>query len=195
MEAAIIWIALIIIFAVVEIITVGLTSIWFAGGAVVALLVDAAGLGPVWQFAAFVVVSVILLVFTRPWALKYMKPRLVKTNYAIKCIYSVETSLETPYQDNLHSLLNSEDFRDYVGNDLWRRLDYIRRKGNSVAHNNRRQGFDEAMLCLENLHIFMDFISCCYVRGYEQREFDRNAILNRRENAKKSNSEQRSHIR
>ena len=81
MEAAIIWIALIIIFAVVEIITVGLTSIWFAGGAVVALLVDAAGLGPVWQFAAFVVVSVILLVFTRPWALKYMKPRLVKTNY------------------------------------------------------------------------------------------------------------------
>ena len=51
MEAAIIWIALIIIFAVVEIITVGLTSIWFAGGAVVALLVDAAGLGPVWQFA------------------------------------------------------------------------------------------------------------------------------------------------
>lgn len=56
MEAAIIWIALIIIFAVVEIITVGLTSIWFAGGAVVALLVDAAGLGPVWQFAAFVVV-------------------------------------------------------------------------------------------------------------------------------------------
>ena len=81
MEAAIIWIALIIIFAVVEIITVGLTSIWFAGGAVVALLVDAAGLGPVWQFAAFVIVSVILLVFTRPWALKYMKPRLVKTNY------------------------------------------------------------------------------------------------------------------
>ncbi|MFR1523442.1 MAG: DEAD/DEAH box helicase family protein [Coprococcus sp.] len=105
--------------------------------------------------------------------------------FAIKWIYSVETSLETPYQDNLHSLLNSEDFRDYVGNDLWRRLDYIRRKGNSVAHNNRRQGFDEAMLCLENLHIFMDFISCCYVRGYEQREFDRNAILNRRENAKK----------
>lgn len=106
--------------------------------------------------------------------------------FAMKWIYSVETSLETPYQDNLHSLLNSEDFRDYVGNDLWRRLDYIRRKGNSVAHNNRRQGFDEAMLCLENLHIFMDFISCCYVRGYEQREFDRNAILNRRENAKKS---------
>ena len=81
MEAAIIWIALIIIFAVVEIITVGLTSIWFAGGAVVALLVDAAGLGPVWQFAAFVVVSVILLVFTRPFAMRFINTRRLKTNY------------------------------------------------------------------------------------------------------------------
>ena len=81
MEAAIIWIALIIIFAVVEIITVGLTSIWFAGGAGGALLVDAAGLGPVWQFAAFVIVSVILLVFTRPFAMRFINTRRLKTNY------------------------------------------------------------------------------------------------------------------
>lgn len=78
---AMIWIALIILFAVIEMITVGLTSIWFAGGALAALIIYAAGLGPVWQFAVFVVVSTILLVFTRPWALKYMKPKLVKTNY------------------------------------------------------------------------------------------------------------------
>lgn len=81
MNAAIIWIALIIIFAVVEIITVGLTSIWFAGGAFVALLADVVGIGPIGQFIVFVVVSTILLLFTRPWALKYMKPKLVKTNY------------------------------------------------------------------------------------------------------------------
>lgn len=77
----IIWIALIILFAVVEIITVGLTSIWFAGGALVALLLAAIGLGIVAQFVAFVAVSILLLVFTRPWALKYMKPKLTKTNY------------------------------------------------------------------------------------------------------------------
>ena len=81
MNAIIIWTALIILFIVVEIISVGLTSIWFAGGALVALLVCAAGLGTAVQFAAFVVVSVILILFTRPWALKYMKPKLVKTNY------------------------------------------------------------------------------------------------------------------
>lgn len=79
--AAIIWIVLIIIFAVVEIITVGLTSIWFAGGAVAALLGYAVGLNEIWQFLIFLAVSLILLFFTRPWALKYLKPHLVKTNY------------------------------------------------------------------------------------------------------------------
>ncbi|MBD5553862.1 MAG: NfeD family protein [Roseburia sp.] len=79
--AAIIWIALIVIFAVLEIVTVGLTSIWFAGGALAALLAYAAGLNELWQLIIFVAVSLILLFFTRPWAMKYLKPRLVKTNY------------------------------------------------------------------------------------------------------------------
>lgn len=78
---AIVWIALIIVFAVVEIVTVGLTSIWFAGGALVALLGYALGLSEIWQFIIFVVVSLALLLFTRPWALKYVKPHLTKTNY------------------------------------------------------------------------------------------------------------------
>lgn len=78
---AIIWIVLIIIFSVVEIATVGLTAIWFAGGALAALLAYSAGLGIVGQFIVFVAVSLILLFFTRPWAMKYLKPRLVKTNY------------------------------------------------------------------------------------------------------------------
>lgn len=78
---AIVWIGLIILFAAVEIATVGLTSIWFAGGALAALLCYALGLGEIWQFAIFVIVSLVLLIFTRPWALKYFKPYLVKTNY------------------------------------------------------------------------------------------------------------------
>lgn len=78
---AIVWIALIIIFAVVEILTVGLTSIWFAGGALAALICCLFGMGPVGQLIVFVAVSVILVCFTRPWALKYFKPHLTKTNY------------------------------------------------------------------------------------------------------------------
>lgn len=75
------WIGLLIIFLVVEIATVGLTSIWFAGGALVAAIICLLG-GPIWlQVALFFIVSFVLLYFTRPWALKFVKPKNVKTNY------------------------------------------------------------------------------------------------------------------
>lgn len=81
MIAQIIWIVLIMVFAVGEILTVGLTSIWFAGGALAALIVSALGANEVVQVIVFVAVSLILLFFTRPWALKYLKPHLTRTNY------------------------------------------------------------------------------------------------------------------
>lgn len=76
-----IWLAFMIVFIVVEIITVGLTSIWFAGGALAALLAALTGLGIVVQIVIFFGVSFILLFYTRPFALKYVKPHNVKTNY------------------------------------------------------------------------------------------------------------------
>lgn len=81
MTIAIVWIALIIVFSAIEIATVGLTSIWFAGGALAALLCYAAGLNELWQFLVFVVVSLVFLFVTRPWAMKYFRPRLIRTNY------------------------------------------------------------------------------------------------------------------
>ena len=80
MEAAIIWIALIIIFAVVEIITVGLTSIWFAGGALAAFFMALAGLSFQVQMTVFLAVSFVLLIFTRPFAVKYVNKATVRTN-------------------------------------------------------------------------------------------------------------------
>ena len=53
---SIVWLALIVIFLIVEIATVGLTSIWLAGGALAALVVELLGLGIVWQIAAFLIV-------------------------------------------------------------------------------------------------------------------------------------------
>ena len=77
----VLWIALMIVFVAVEIATVGLTAIWFAGGALVALLAQLLGLNIYWQIIFFIAASAILMTVTRPWALKYFKPRLVKTNY------------------------------------------------------------------------------------------------------------------
>ena len=65
--------------------------------------------------------------------------------FAVKWLYSVENSLQIPYQDNLHTLMNAEEFRQLVGPDLWKRMDYIRRCGNSVAHSNKKPGRDAAM--------------------------------------------------
>ena len=73
--------------------------------------------------------------------------------FALKWMYSVDAELEMPYQDNLQSLMNAEEYRQIIGPDLWKRMDYIRRCGNNVAHSNKKLGRDEAMLCLENLCI------------------------------------------
>ncbi len=76
-----IWLGLLIIFLVIEAATVSLVSIWMAGGALVALLFGLAGLDIWWQVGAFFVVSFVLLVFTRPFAEKYINSHHEKTNY------------------------------------------------------------------------------------------------------------------
>jgi len=106
--------------------------------------------------------------------------------YAIKWMYSVDSDLEMPYQDNLQSLMNAEEYRQIVGQDLWRRMDYIRRCGNTVAHGGRKLGRDEAILCLENLSIYLDFIAYCYSDNYEEHQFDKGLIEKRIEDIKKS---------
>lgn len=92
--------------------------------------------------------------------------------FAIKWMYSVDKSLEMPYQDNLVSLMSTEDFHDLVDDALWKRLDLIRKIGNRAAHNGRKITEDEAILCLQNLFIFMDYVSYCYSDFYEERQYD-----------------------
>lgn len=80
-KEAFVWLGLLIFFLVIEIITVGLTSIWLAGGSLAALLLNIAGLNLVWQIGAFFVISFLLLIFTRPFAVKYINAHHEKTNY------------------------------------------------------------------------------------------------------------------
>lgn len=74
------WLGLMILFLVVELATVGLTSIWLAGGALIALFVALAGGTVAWQCIAFIVASVLLLLFTRPFATRYINRHHEKTN-------------------------------------------------------------------------------------------------------------------
>lgn len=93
--------------------------------------------------------------------------------FAVKWMYSVDDSLVRPWQDKLVSLMSNEDFRDIVGADIYRRIDYIRIMGNNAAHNNKKITEEQAVLCLENLFIFLDFIAYCYGKEYTERHFDK----------------------
>ncbi len=75
------WLGLLIILLVIEIITVGLTSIWAAGGALAALILSILGLSLVWQVVAFFGVTFVLLIFTRPFAVRFINTQREKTNY------------------------------------------------------------------------------------------------------------------
>lgn len=73
MNAIYTWLLLTAALLVIEALTAGLTTIWFAGGSVVALILAFLG-APLWlQTGAFAAVSLILLLVTRPLVLKYMK--------------------------------------------------------------------------------------------------------------------------
>lgn len=75
------WLGLMILLLVVEAITVGLTTIWFALGALAAMIASMLGIGIIGQVLIFSAVSLLLLFFTRPIAIRYMNPHKIRTNY------------------------------------------------------------------------------------------------------------------
>ena len=86
--------------------------------------------------------------------------------FAVKWMYSADDSLVMPYQDTLASLMGTEEFHDIVGRDLWRRMDLIRKMGNLVAHAGKKIALEQAVLCLENLYVFLDFVAYCYSKDH-----------------------------
>ena len=78
--AAILWLILMVVFLLVEAATVTMVSLWFAAGALAAMLVSLLG-GAVWlQAAVFLLASIVLLTALRPLVRKYVTPRLTATN-------------------------------------------------------------------------------------------------------------------
>ena len=92
--------------------------------------------------------------------------------FAVKWMYSVDGSLVMPYQDNFGTLINTVEFKDIVGNDIFRRVDFIRIVGNNSAHSTRNIKPEQAELALENLFYFLDFVAYCYADEYEEISFN-----------------------
>ena len=77
---AVYWLIASAIFLLIEILTLGLTSIWFAGGAVVAAIAALIGAPFLVQMLLFVVVTCLLFALTRPVAKRYLNDKVQKTN-------------------------------------------------------------------------------------------------------------------
>ncbi len=75
-----VWLGLLAVFLIIEAVTVGLVTLWFAGGALVAAIASGAGAGVIVQWVLFLAVSLVLLLFTRPLAVRYMKRGIPRTN-------------------------------------------------------------------------------------------------------------------
>lgn len=77
------WLIALIIFLIIEGSTVTLVCIWFAGGSLVGMLAAALH-APLWlQILLFLLVSILLLVYTRPIAMKYFNRNREKTNVSV----------------------------------------------------------------------------------------------------------------
>lgn len=80
MMSAFLWLAAAIILAIVEANTVQLVSIWFAVGALAAMVPAIIGMGFTAQFAVFTVVSILVLAITRPFVKKKLTVQKTETN-------------------------------------------------------------------------------------------------------------------
>ncbi|MCR5100432.1 MAG: NfeD family protein [Butyrivibrio sp.] len=74
------WLIVCVALAIIELITFGLVTIWFAFGALVACLASLAGIPLMAQLILFIIVSIVVMILVRPLATKYVNSRVVKTN-------------------------------------------------------------------------------------------------------------------
>ena len=129
------------------------------------------------DFATFsdVAISAEKLIYIDPAACVFNCRRAME--FAVKWMYSVDRDLVMPYENALHLLMNSEDFRGIVGNDVWRRMDLIRKMGNDAAHKSKAITVDQAELCLENLFVFLDEVAYLYAPEYTEQHFDKSLLV------------------
>lgn len=75
-----VWLVLLVVFLAAEAATVSMVSLWFAAGALAALVVNLLG-GPLWlQTGVFVAISAVLLLLLRPLVRRYITPKVTATN-------------------------------------------------------------------------------------------------------------------
>ena len=91
---------------------------------------------------------------------------------AVKWVYSADNTISMPYKDNLQSLIHEPSFRFALDSQTWSKLPFIIRLGNLSVHTERAVNQSDALLALESLFEFIQWLDYCYGSDYEERHFD-----------------------
>lgn len=103
----------------------------------------------------------------------------------VKWIYSTDETLGRPQEDGLQFLLHNNGFPSLMDHSLWRRFQYIVRNGNMSVHTAKVLSKDDAILSLNILFDFVQWIEYCYGQEYTERKFDIEIIPNRNDESKR----------
>lgn len=91
---------------------------------------------------------------------------------AVKWVYSADNTITMPYKDNLQSLIHEPSFRFALDSQTWGKLPFIIRLGNLSVHTERAVDKADALLALESLFEFIEWVDYCYGADYVERHFD-----------------------
>ena len=95
---------------------------------------------------------------------------------AVKWVYSADTTMQTPYKDNLQSLIHEPSFRFAVEYNTWEKLRFVIKLGNVAVHTEKIVRADSALASLGALFEFVQWIDYCYGADYAERKFDESQI-------------------
>lgn len=96
---------------------------------------------------------------------------------AVKWLYTFDSDLVLPYQDNISSLIHSNSFIELIDYEMLPLIKYIIHLGNLAVHSNANIKRSEAILSLNNLHKFVSWIDYCYADEFTAEEFDEDLLL------------------
>lgn len=95
---------------------------------------------------------------------------------AVRFVYSYDSDLVLPYQDNISSLIHEESFRNIIEPRLFPMLKYTIHLGNVAVHTNNNIKRDEAVIALRDLYEFCDWIDYSYSSEYSEKTFDESLL-------------------
>lgn len=95
----------------------------------------------------------------------------------VKFMYSIDSDLEMPYQDNLSALVHEPTFMNIIDSSVFPCIKYIIQMGNKAVHTANSVKREDAVLLLRDLFVFFEWIDYSYAEVYEVKYFNEDLLV------------------